>query len=61
MKKRTPKFVVFQDMVGQWRWHLKSSNGRILCQGESHPSKSNAMRAIRGARDASTIAVIVMG
>lgn len=48
MKKRTPKFVVFQDMVGQWRWHLQAANGRILCQGESHPSKAKAKRAVRG-------------
>lgn len=54
--KRRPKFHVFEDAAGQWRWHLKSANGRILCQGESHPTKAKAKRAIAGVKRSTVIA-----
>lgn len=32
-----------------WRWHCKSSNGRLVCtSGENFASKSNAVRAMKG-------------
>jgi len=44
---RQPKFHVFQDTSGEWRWHLKAVNGRIIAQGESHTRKRDAERALR--------------
>ena len=43
---KTPIFEVFQDKKKAWRWHLKVGNGRIIAQGESHPTKANAERAV---------------
>ena len=44
---KRPKFVIFQDAAGQWRWHLRSANGRVICQGEAHTRKPDAVRACR--------------
>jgi uncharacterized protein YegP (UPF0339 family) len=38
---------VYRDADGQFRWRLVGSNTRILCEGESHPTKYNAKRAVR--------------
>lgn len=42
------KFRVFQDASGEWRWHAFSTgNKKITFQGESHPSKAKAVRAVK--------------
>jgi uncharacterized protein YegP (UPF0339 family) len=42
-------FEVFRDRGGQWRWHLKAANGRILADsGEGYESQANLYRATRG-------------
>lgn len=45
---RKPKFEIFRTRDGQYFWHLRATNGRIRCQGESHPTYNNAVRAIKG-------------
>ena len=30
-----------------WRWRLTAANGRIICQGEAHTRKPDAVRACR--------------
>lgn len=42
---RQPKFEVYQDKRGEWRWRFRARNGRILFQGESHSRNSDAKRA----------------
>ena len=38
--------LVFQDVGGEWRWTLKSRNGRkVATSGESFSKKGNAVRA----------------
>lgn len=40
-------FVVYKDNFGEWRWHLKASNGRILADsGEGYKSRTYAIRVI---------------
>ncbi len=30
-----PRYEVFKDDAGEWRWHIKDANGRVLaCSGE---------------------------
>jgi len=44
-------FDVFQDRAGEWRWHLKAANGRIMADsGEGYASQTNAERALRAFR-----------
>lgn len=47
-KKRTPKIEVEKGSDGQWYWHLRGGNGRVMCSGEGHPSAANARRAADG-------------
>lgn len=55
--KRTAKVEFFQNCPGGfWYWHLKSANGRIICQGESHTSLRDARRAWAGVKRAAATA-----
>ena len=38
----------FPTADGQFGWHLKSRNGKIRCQGEGHPTRAGATRAVLG-------------
>ena len=45
---RTPSLEYWQSPKdGQWYWHLKGANGKVVCHGEGHPTKAKAIRAAR--------------
>ena len=56
---KRPKFVVYEDVSGAWRWRLVAANGRILCQGEAHTRKPDAVRACRTVANTAFAARIV--
>lgn len=56
---RRPKFVVYQDVSGQWRWRLVAGNGRVICHGESHTRKRDAERACRTVANTAFAAMVV--
>jgi uncharacterized protein YegP (UPF0339 family) len=37
-----PKFLIYRDRIGEYRWHLKANNGRILgdSAGGYHSAKA---------------------
>lgn len=39
---------VFCGNQGQWYWHLKARNGKIIADNEAFASKGNAIRAAKG-------------
>jgi uncharacterized protein YegP (UPF0339 family) len=42
----TPKFEIYADTSGKYRWRLKDGNGeKVASSGESFDSRSNAKRA----------------
>lgn len=43
MRKR---FVVYECINDNWRWHLIGANGEIMAQGEPHPTEKLARAAI---------------
>ena len=44
---KQPKFHIYQDHAGEWRWRLKSANGRIIADSaEGYTSKAGARRAL---------------
>ena len=46
-----PKFEIYADSAGKYRWRLKDSNGvKIASSGESFDSESNARRAARNVK-----------
>lgn len=38
----------FPTADGQFGWHLKARNGKVMCGGEGHPSRTKATRAFIG-------------
>lgn len=52
---KAPKFEVYPTKAQhghggpariEWRWRLRAANGRILCSGEAHTRRQDAVRAV---------------
>ncbi len=42
------KFVVYEDVAGEWRWRIVAKNGATVADGaEGYVSKRNVLRAAR--------------
>lgn len=55
---RGPTVSFFQDRRGEWRWRVKSRNGRIVADSaESYTRKLSAERGFKVAQAAFAIAV----
>lgn len=44
--KKHPKFEVYTDKAGEFRFRLKASNGEIIATGEGYKSKQGCMNGI---------------
>ena len=53
------KYEIYGDTVGQWRWRLKSSNGRIVASGEGYTRRQYAYRGVRAHRKAAATLLVV--
>lgn len=43
---KQPKFHIYEDQSGDWRWRLVAANGRIIADSaEGYTSKAGARRA----------------
>jgi len=48
-----PKIKVFKGADGQWYWHIKARNGRVIATGgEGYTRVQDAHRAVRTVRRA---------
>ena len=56
MSTRQPRFIVWQSVDGDWRWHLKAGNGEIVAQGEGYRTRAGALRGVAAVRRAAAIA-----
>lgn len=45
-EQKHPKFEVYNDKAGQFRFRLKAVNGQIVVTGEAYTSKSGCMGGI---------------
>jgi len=46
-----PAFEVYQDRGGKWRWRLKATNGRIICDSaQGYVNKEDAYAGINSVR-----------
>jgi uncharacterized protein YegP (UPF0339 family) len=58
-KHTNPKYEIFMDMAGQYRFHLKAMNGEIVAASEGYTSKESCKKGIasisRNAVDAPVI------
>ena len=52
-------FEVYKDKRGQHRWRLKGANGEIMCSGQAHTRKSDAIRASDDVRRVAPTATLV--
>ena len=45
-----PKFEVYKDKKGEFRFRLKAANGQIIATGEGYASKDGCMKGIESIR-----------
>lgn len=41
------KIEIYKDFIGEWRWRLKASNGKIIAHGESYKKKLTMLSVIK--------------
>lgn len=44
--QKHPKFEVYQDKAGEYRFRLKAKNGEIIATGESYKAKAGCLNGI---------------
>ena len=58
-KRKNPKFEVYLDKAGEFRFRLKASNGQIIAVGEGYKARAGCMNGIESIRknapDAETV------
>ena len=46
-----PKFEVYKDKAGEFRFRLKATNGEIILTGESYKAKAGCLKGIESIRN----------
>ena len=46
-----PKFEMYQDKAGEFRFRLKAANGEIILTGESYKAKAGCLKGIESIRN----------
>ena len=54
-----PRFEVFKDRKGKWRFRLRATNGRVIASSEVYASKRNAILGIRSIQECAPDAIIL--
>ena len=54
-----PKYVIFTDKAGEYRFHLKASNGEIIAASEGYTTKANCKNGIESVKKNAPSAEIV--
>ena len=49
-KEKHPKFEVYLDKAGEFRYRLKATNGQIIAVGESYKSKPSVLNGIESVK-----------
>lgn len=49
-RAKNPKFEVYLDKAGEFRFRLKAKNGEIIVTGEGYKAKSSCMNGIESIR-----------
>jgi len=49
-KLKHPKFEVYQDKAGEFRFRLKAANGEIIATGEGYVKKTSCLNGIESIR-----------
>lgn len=54
------KFVVYRDVIGQYRWRLVAGNNEIVAVSEGYTVKSSALRSANRVKQLALLASIVV-
>ena len=57
MEKTMPRFEVFEDVAGQFRWRLIAGNGEIVATSEAYTARWNASRSARRVKEIAGLAL----
>ena len=57
--KKNPKFEVYTDKKGEFRFRLKAGNGQIIATGEGYKAKSGCLNGIESIRKNAPTADVV--
>jgi uncharacterized protein YegP (UPF0339 family) len=58
-KVKHPKFEVYTDKAGEYRFYLKARNGEIIASSEGYKSKANCLNGIESVKKNAPEAEIV--
>ena len=58
-KEKCPKFEMYTDKAGEFRFRLKASNGQIIAVGEGYKAKKSCLNGIESIRKNAPEAPIV--
>lgn len=58
--EKHPKFEVYQDKAGEFRFRLKATNGQIIAVGEGYKQLSGCMNGVESVKTNAPDAEIVM-
>ncbi len=56
---KNPKFEVYVDKAGEFRFRLKAKNGQIIVTGEGYKAKSSCLNGIESIRKNSDSDIVV--
>lgn len=58
-EEKNPKFEVYKDKAGEFRFRLKASNGQIIAVGEGYKAKSGCLNGIESIKKNAPDAAVV--
>ncbi len=47
---KNPKFEVYQDKAGEFRFRLKATNGQVIATGEGYKAKASCLNGIESVK-----------
>ena len=59
-KQKNPKFEVYADKRGEFRFRLKATNGQIIAVGEGYKAKASCLKGIESIRKNAPEAPVVI-
>ena len=57
--EKNPKFEVYQDKAGEYRFRLKATNGQVIVTGEGYKAKASCMNGVESVKKNAVDAPIV--
>jgi len=58
--QKNPKFEVYKDKAGEFRFRLKATNGQIIAVGEGYTTMANCLKGVESVKKNSVDAEIVV-